>query len=246
MVGDRKELFCRRCEAEYTHMEVLDNIDPLGRGSGFLCKRCDNLLDIRDPEEDAAKEVNDRPAFFNKQFECIINLLHKIDAHTIPATDPEALLNDARVMLNNAYLTTSANERLKARSQLNAVRGIQTGPEKIEISITNPADGQSAEDVAEMERRVRIAEQNRLPEWHTKSTIFNNGPAPSQSAQAAQSLDVKPVVDVKNTATEETEKDGLDSYFATLQAEQDIWEAVKDEGFDDDDDDENEDEEGES
>src|SRR5687768_12160207 len=40
VASEKKEYFCAHCKAEWTAMEVLDNVGP----QGFLCHRCSHVL----------------------------------------------------------------------------------------------------------------------------------------------------------------------------------------------------------
>lgn len=166
---ERKEYICRRCHSQYTAIEVLDSLDPAGRGTGFLCKRCRNPLD--ELGEDAIQQ-DDTTALFNKQFASIMSILQKIDETTVPEVTGEQALADMRPMprteLNPAPKTQAAPAQV---SRPTAVSGMATGPEKIEVAITSGSETTAAQQAADAERRARIAAQNQMPEWHERSTV---------------------------------------------------------------------------
>ena len=246
--AEKKDLHCTRCESEFTHIDVLDSIDPRGRGSGFLCKKCGNLLTLR-KVTDVEEESDGMPALFNKQFGGIISLLHQIDNIVIPASNPEALVAEARPLQRENKMYRSSQDDKPALVRPTAVKGITSGPEKIEVSFSTTTETYAAEKAADIERRARLAEQNQLPEWHTKSTITSDGTtAAVVVTETARSEQEAPSAS-QNTADEEKDDKGrdpaLDAYFAALRAEQEVQANKSDDDDDDDDDDEEDDEEDE-
>ncbi len=225
-------------------MEVLDSIDPAGRGSGFLCKRCNHLLELRADDTNAEPEADDTPALFNQQFSDILSLLQQIDEVVVPAADAEAIVADARPVQRhdtfNPVAKAEAADRPIARPT--AVKGITTGPEKIEISITTNSETTAAEQAAEAERRARLAAQNQLPKWHTRSTVTGEATTLGERQDAArQEPEVIPVARSSLDENDEEKKErdpALDAYFAALRAEQERL-AQEDE-YDEDEEDEEE------
>ena len=251
--AEKKDLHCTRCDSEYTHIDVLDSIDPRGRGSGFLCKKCGNLLTLR-KVADVEEESSGMPALFNKQFGTIISLLHQIDNITVPASNPEELVAEARPLQRDGSAHKSSQNAKPGMVRPSAVKGITSGPEKIEVSFSTTTETYAAEKAADIERRARLAEQNQLPEWHTKSTITGDGQTTTTTSvtkdkDAAQPEQVTPAASQSNADEEDKDKGrdpALDAYFAALRAEQEVQankrsddESDDDEDDDDDDDDEN-------
>ncbi|KAF1812633.1 hypothetical protein P152DRAFT_458450 [Eremomyces bilateralis CBS 781.70] len=244
---ERKEYICKRCESQWTLMEVLDNPDPSGSGSGFLCKKCGFGLELKH-DEDAAGEADDRPAMFNKQFGHLLTLLQRIDDSVVPEVTGEDALAEAvpvpRDEMVNPAMRTTTNELFAKPA---AVRGIATGPENIEIAITTHSETTAAEQAAAAAHKERIAKQNQLPVWHTQSTVTgpptiagqaDGGSRDDQAADgAAQSFGDEAGEDIKDPS--------LDAYFEQLKAEQErqaLKEAEEEEEEEEDDEDEDEDE----
>ena len=248
--AEKKDLHCTRCDSEYTHIEVLDSIDPRGRGSGFLCKKCGNLLTLR-KVADVEEESDGMPALFNKQFGTIISLLHQIDNITVQASNPEELVAEARPLQRENTMYKSSQGTKPGMVRPSAVKGITSGPEKIEVSFSTTTETYAAEKAADIERRARLAEQNQLPEWHTKSTITGDGQAVAVIKDTVHSEQETPAASQSNADEEERDKGrdpALDAYFAALRAEQEVQANKRsddddddEEDDDDDDDDENED-----
>lgn len=248
---EKKELRCKQCKSEWTTLEVLDNIDPWaaasGRGSGFLCKRCNFPLDSIAQNGEA--EQDDLPARFNRQFGPLLSLLQQIDSSFIPATSGEMALADALPVPRGKGNERVKTEPIKERVvQPTTVKGVASGPEKIEIVITTEADQSAAAQKAELDRRAQVAASNALPTWHTHSTVTNEWTAVGiQDAARRQSEDeVTPAPNDSpaEKAYTKAEDTAMDAYFAALAAEQEEQRRRAAAGEENEDEDE-EDEEGE-
>lgn len=221
---EKKEFFCPQCRSQWTTMEVLDKIDPLGRESGFLCKQCDHPLDSIHNTRDAGPENDDTPAKFNRQFASLLKLMQEIDQVTIPAIEGEEAVQRAIELPRDSEINPAAKHEPVAMQTVRptAVKGIATDPEKIEISIATDKEYTEAERAAEAQRNAQIAKQNQLPEWHVRSTVDNkeyttgvtSSTLPVNGADTP-SYKLEPEDDVKKTRDPT-----LDAYFEQLKAEQ--------------------------
>ncbi|KAF2763415.1 hypothetical protein EJ05DRAFT_534767 [Pseudovirgaria hyperparasitica] len=243
---EKKELQCPTCRAEYTTMEVLDSRDSFNMGSGFTCKRCGSVLKMINTDGDAIHDADDTPAKFNKQFGRLLNLLQQIDNTSIPpSSGEEALANQLPVprATNNpgAKPATVVVQPLKPT----AVKGITSGPEKLDINITDDASVTAAEQAAAAAQAAKIAQQNILPEWHTHSTITGERakagvqqtatPETPNSALGLRAGEGDVEEDKKGPSGDAT----LDEYFASLEAEQERKQ-LEGSGSEDDEDDDDE------
>jgi transcription initiation factor TFIIE subunit alpha len=168
-------------------MEVLDKPDPLSRNGGFLCHNCGNPLDFF-PNDPEAAESNGPLGVFNEQFGWLINALRDIDKSTVPETSKEAALAE-KVPVPEEKTHGIQGPRFDlapTKVMPTAVRGINTGPEKVEISITTNSETTAAQQAAAAELKARLASQNQLPEWHTRSTVTNEMTAAGQREEAAR------------------------------------------------------------
>ena len=243
---EKKEFFCPQCRSQWTTMEVLDKIDPLGRESGFLCKQCDHPLDSIHNTRDAEPENDDTPAKFNRQFASLLKLMQEIDQVTIPAVEGEEAVQRAIELPRDSEINPAAKHEPVAMQTVRptAVKGIATDPEKIEISIATDKEYTEAERAAEAQRNAQIAKQNQLPEWHVKSTVDNkeyttgvtSSTLPVNGADTP-SYKLEPEDDVKKTGDPT-----LDAYFEQLKAEQErqAKEAQEDEEEEEEDEDDDE------
>ncbi|KAI0157757.1 hypothetical protein GGR57DRAFT_460822 [Xylariaceae sp. FL1272] len=164
--AEKKEYFCRRCQAEWTTMEVLDKADP---AKGFLCHRCDSVL-IFDPERDAGGHEKSKK--LNNQLRFITELLPKLDSVVIPDIDFDTAMAAHRDVIRPDTNLAAESIVVESISKPTAVKGMaNTGPQSIAISITDSDGPTDAEKEAEKERKEKIAAANALPSWHTQSTV---------------------------------------------------------------------------
>jgi transcription initiation factor TFIIE subunit alpha len=241
---EKKEYSCATCGSQWTQIEVLDNIDPRGRGSGFLCKRCNNPLLYQPDDGHEVSEGDNILSLFNKQLAHIIKLLDQIDETIVPAVTGESALESRRPVPReqSVYAEVPSSTVNQTRARPTAVVGMQTGPEKVEITLTTDSENSAAAHAAESERKARIAAQNQLPEWHTHSTVTNDITAAGQREETIK----REQGSVAHPFQDDTEDkkvvadDSLDAYFKALQEEQ-AREAKLREQDDEDDEDEDDD-----
>ncbi|OCK83548.1 hypothetical protein K432DRAFT_346858 [Lepidopterella palustris CBS 459.81] len=246
---EKKEFFCSQCKSQWTTMDVLDKMDPFERRSGFLCKECDHPLDYIHNSKDAEPENDDTPAKFNRQFASLLKLMQEIDQVTIPAVEGEDAVERAIELPRDNDINPAAKHEPVAitTARPTAVKGIQTGPEKIEISIATDKEYTEAERAAETQRTAQLAKQNQLPEWHVKSTVddkeyFSKAKNSAVTTNGINPLSykVEPEEDRKKTA-DPARDPTLDAYFAALKAEQEREAKEAEEEDEEEDDDEFED-----
>lgn len=167
---ERKDYFCPRCNAQWTSLEVLDNVGP----TGFLCHRCDGPLEERDDR--AAGEIggHEKQSKLASQLEGLLKMLRDIDSEIIPNNDFETAFAHAVPVQRDEYINpirpTAPVE--SGRNPPTAVKGItQVAVAPLEISLTTSSEKTAAEQAAEAQRKAEIAAQNALPVWHTNSTV---------------------------------------------------------------------------
>ncbi|KAI1079272.1 hypothetical protein F5B20DRAFT_544248 [Whalleya microplaca] len=237
---EKKEYFCPRCKAEWTQMEVLDNMDPV---HGFKCHRCDTILKF-DPDRQAGG--HEQSTRLNNQLRFITEMLPKLDAVTIPNIDFETALASARPIVRDATNQVKASHVVDNPLKPTAVRGLaNTGPTSINLSITDSDGPTEAEKEAERARKAKSAAANELPEWHSKSTISGVAYSGNGSTPAVPEVeeDVKDVLEPK----QDTENSAIDDpeFWNRIKAEQDekARREAEEEEEEEEDDDEDEEEE---
>ncbi|KAH9866596.1 hypothetical protein J1614_008288 [Plenodomus biglobosus] len=240
---EKTELKCQRCKSQYTTMQALDHPDPDPGpdDSGFICARCGFRLDEIDPEIQA-DTVDDRPAKFNKLFGPILTLMAEMDKLKVPAVEGKAAI-EARIEIprDKTIDPGTKHEVVEtAVSRPTAVRGLDTGPEKISVQIGSSAEQNEKQRAAEKARQEKIAMQNQLPTWHTQSTVTKDAAGNTTTIKeevlstGASGIKLEP-------GETKPGNQNLDDVFAQIEAERRRKEEEEEEDDDDDDEDEFED-----
>ncbi|KJZ75663.1 hypothetical protein HIM_04820 [Hirsutella minnesotensis 3608] len=213
--NEKKEYFCTFCKAEWTAMEVLDNVGP----SGFLCHRCHHTLTFEADRNSGGHEQSTR---LNDQFKFISELLPKIDAVHIPECDFDRALAKARPVVRDETHQRTATIPVDAgANRPMAVKGLtNTGPQSISVNISASDGPSAAEKEAERARKEKIAQQNALPSWMSNSTVTGEsftGVAES-NIMTVKKEDTKGVV--VGQANDSSTSAQIDDIFEKLKAEQ--------------------------
>lgn len=167
---EKKDLSCPRCKAEWTELEVIENMDfDLGR---FRCLRCNELLD--EVEEEERANENESMKRLNSQLEKILGLMQQIDATTVPENDFQTALSK--------YIPVNRSDRDPGQQRTEIVdlpgkgmassKGLDIKPEKIAVQVQDDETVKRESEAAEAQaRREKEARQNALPDWIAKSTV---------------------------------------------------------------------------
>lgn len=244
---EKAEFYCPQCKDQFTTMEVLDNVDPYGRASGFLCKTCDHPLESVHTNGMTEPENDDTPAKFNRQFGPLLKLMQRIDQVVIPAVEGEDAVNGAIALPRDNEINPVAKHEPVPQQNIRptAVRGIVAQPAKLDVSIHTNEEYTEAARAAEKEKLEKISQQNQLPVWHTNSTVTDKDKS-TVTTGSIPTTDGETPVAVKSELEPESKPadPSLDDYFAQLeaekQAERERQEAEEEEEDDDDEDDEDE------
>lgn len=173
---ERKDYYCLRCKAQYTTLEVLDSVGPMG----FICHRCGANLEERDDRNAGTSTGHEKQSKLASQLERLLKLLQQIDTQDIPNNDFEAAFAVAvPVQRNELVNPTRTTEPIKSgRGPPTAVKGINANAiVPLEVSLTTSSEKTIAEQAAEARSKAEVAAQNSLPVWHTKSTITGESTA---------------------------------------------------------------------
>ncbi|CAK7208235.1 hypothetical protein SCUCBS95973_000034 [Sporothrix curviconia] len=231
--SEKKEYFCDRCGAEWTQMEVLDNVGP----AGFLCHRCSSVLRHGDGGQSGGHERSTR---MNNQFKFITDLLPKIDSVVVPDNDFETAFNGRRPVMRDSTHQTHSSVGVDAMNRPTAVKGMaNTGPSTLSVSIQAGSGPSEEEKAEERAQRERVAQQNALPSWMSNSTITGEA-FKTDLAAGVQTFDddVKdPTIKAKTDANAEAD---IDDYFSRLKKEQAAEAAKKNSNNEDDEDEDDE------
>jgi transcription initiation factor TFIIE subunit alpha len=182
--------------------------------------------------------ADDTPAKFNKLFSPLLNLMAEIDQMKIPAVEGKDAV-EAKIELprdKNIDPGTRHEVVETVVSRPTAVRGLDTGPEKISIQIGSSAEQNEKQRAAEKARQEKIQMQNQLPSWHTESTVVKN--ANGTTTTVKQEGNGTDATGIKTEASEaKNANQNLDAVFAQIEAERRRKEQEEEEDDDDDDDD---------
>ncbi|KAH8661319.1 hypothetical protein BGZ61DRAFT_464009 [Ilyonectria robusta] len=216
IANEKKEYFCSFCKAEWTAMEVLDNVGP----EGFLCHRCKHTLTFEADRNAGGHEQSTR---LNDQFKFISELLPQIDAVHIPECDFDRALAKARPVVRDAThqrATTIPVDNGANRPM--AVKGLtNTGPQSIAVNISTSDGPTEAEKAAEQALKEKIAKQNALPSWMSNSTVTGasftaeNEPGATAATKASGSK-----ASALSNSTDNNANTQIDDIFEKLKAEQ--------------------------
>jgi transcription initiation factor TFIIE subunit alpha len=238
------EFACKNigCESQYTQIEVLDSIDPLGQESGFLCKKCLRPLIYLGDDEGPELDSDDTPAKFNKQFKPILDLMQQIDTVTIPHIEGKDAIEGAVELPRDKETNPGAKHEVVQETAVRptAVKGTNTVVEKIEVQIASSSEYNEAARAAEKARQEKIAAQNQLPTWHVKSTVDKSQESKSAKPTTVLNGADTPTIKAEMVDVKPDPAGNLDDVFAQLAAER-----AKQEEEDDDEEEEEEDDEDE-
>lgn len=242
---EKFEYNCKQCKERYTTMDVVDHIDwhVPPRDSGFLCKRCDFPLSAIDADKAQENDGEDEPALFNKLFGPLLDLMQQIDLVTIPAIEGKDALESAVELPRDKDVNPGAKHEAVTTTIVKptAVKGTNNTVEKIEVQIATDSEYNEAARAAEKARQEKIAAQNLLPEWHTKSTVTNQGYDGSiPAAKAITNGAETPSIKVEAAGSRNGKEQNLDDVFAALEAEAQRKREEEEEEEDDEDDEEDE------
>ncbi|KAF9737610.1 hypothetical protein PMIN06_003944 [Paraphaeosphaeria minitans] len=243
--AEKYEYVCRNigCESQYTQIEVLDSIDPMGRESGFLCKKCLRPLIYLGDDEGPDLDSDDTPAKFNKQFKPILDLMQRVDGVTIPHVEGKDAVEGAVELPRDKEINPGAKHEVVQENSIRpaAVKGTNTVVEKIDVTIKSSSDYNEDAHALEKARQERIAAQNQLPSWHVKSTVDKSQASSAATPTTATNGTGTPPIKTNMVNVKPDPAGNLDDVFAQLAAERAKQEAEDEEEEEDDDDDEFED-----
>lgn len=242
---ERKDYYCLRCKAQYTTLEVLDSVGPMG----FICHRCGSNLEERDDRNAGTSVGNEQQSKLATQFERLLKLLRQIDAEDIPANDFEtAFALAVPVQKNELINPTRITGPLKpGGGPPVAVKGLNTkATTSLEVSLTTAAEKLAAEEADAARAKAEADLQNSVPVWHTKSTVTGEATALGLKLER-QLLREKPAVKPQGENSDKAENtvinDQLTEYYnRILKNDANEGQQGRDEDQSSDEDDEEEDE----
>jgi transcription initiation factor TFIIE subunit alpha len=238
---EKKEFVCPQCNSEWTALEAMDHPDPQNRGSGFLCNRCNHLLDQRVVKTDKDSDDNSKLARFNKIMKPFMDLLREIDEEPFPEITGETAYHERKPMPKATSADPLDNKEETIHIRPADVVGEQPVMEDVEFEMTTEQESNAVARAAEAEKRKRIADQNMLPAWHTESTVLIN---PNKAKEKAEASD-DAFYPMDESEDRPLTKNVVDDFFSQLEkerAQQRLQRLQQDEDEYEQDDDDEEDE----
>lgn len=244
---EKKDYHCLRCKSQYTTLEVLDSVGPLG----FICHKCGNILEERDDRNAGISTGHEKQSKLATQLSKLLKLLQQIDSEDIPKNDFEAAFAVAvpvqRDELINPIRVTEPLQ--SSRGPPTAVKGnTDNATVPLEISVTTNSERSKAEQAAAAKRKSDLAAQNILPVWHTNSTVTGETNAlglKQQEQERERLLNDHPAEILKIDEDEKKNStvlnDELAAYYAQIQQENAKEADESSDGGDDDEEDDFED-----
>lgn len=237
--AEKAELKCLRCKSQYTTMDVLNSIDPepTAESSGFLCLRCGHPLDEIDSGGQADDTADDTPAKFNKLFGPLLRSLAELDEMKIPEVEGRHAIETRIELPRDKDIDPGTKHEIieEPNSRPTAVKGIDTGPEKVTIQIGSTAEQSEKQRAADKARQEKISMQNQLPTWHTESTVVKN--ANGTATTVKREVNGADLTGIKIEVTEtKSATQNLDAVFAQIEAERRRKEQAEEDDEDEDDD----------
>lgn len=217
--SERKEYVCPRCKADYTQMEVLDSMGPMG----FTCARCSATLKH---EIDRTSAGHEKVTRLNNQMKFITDLLLRIDNVVVPDnTFDFAIQNRLEVERDAQHQVANATvvEPVKPTS----VKGLaDTGPKHIDIKISASEGPTEEEKEAERLRKEKIAKQNALPAWMANSTVSGDSFSATPTGDVIRTDEPEKKADAQNKGLDAEQAKELSSYMEDLKREQEAMAAA--------------------
>ena len=214
---ERKDYHCPRCKAEWTQIEVLDKVGPLG----FECHRCGELLE-RDERAAGEATGHEKHGKLMSQLATLLKLLQQIDEADIPKNDFDAAFAVAVPIQRDEQINPSRpTVPLNApKAKPATVKGVTQQAAPLGISLTTASERTAVEQEAEAKRKAAIAAQNKLPEWISNSTVTGEVSAVGAQERERQLSNAQ----IKEGKVEEDEKtdatvlnDELAAYYEQIE-----------------------------
>ena len=166
---EKKDYKCPQCHAQWTQLEVLDKVGPMG----FECHRCSGLLEREEPSA-GDSTGHEKQSKLMGQFEELLKMLQQIDSQDIPSNDFETAFSLAvpvqrNEMVNPIRPTVPINPSTGPPTAVKGITQVTVAP--LDVSVTTGSERTAAEQAAEAQQKANLAAQNVLPVWHTTSTV---------------------------------------------------------------------------
>ena len=214
---EKKDFTCPRCKAQWTELEVLDNVGPIG----FECHRCGGLLDREPDAGDSTGHA--KQSKLMSQLEGLLKMLQQVDSEDIPSNDFDTAFSLA-VPVQRDMNVNPVQQRMPSNAPKPppaAVKGMmaQLVTAQLDVSVTTGSEGTTAEQAAEAQRKANIAAQNALPVWHTTSTVTGESTVAGKKDGEQQTNGGPLQKEEEDERKISTEDEQLEAYYAEIERE---------------------------
>ena len=214
---EKKDFLCPRCKAQWTELEVLDNVGPIG----FECHRCGGLLEREPDAGDSTGHA--KQSKLMSQLEGLLKMLQQVDSEDIPSNDFDTAFSLA-VPVQRDVNVNPVQQRMVPNAPKPppaAVKGMmaQLVTAQLDVSVTTDSEGTTAEQAAEAQRKANIAAQNALPVWHTTSTVTGESTVAGKKDGEQQPNGGPLQKEEDDERKISTEDEQLEAYYAEIERE---------------------------
>ncbi len=214
---EKKDFTCPRCKAQWTELEVLDNVGPIG----FNCHRCGGLLDREPDAGDATGHA--KQSRLMSQLDGLLRMLQRVDSEDIPSNDFDTAFSLAVPVQRNTS-TNPVQQRVPAnppKPPPAPVKGMMAPlvAAQLDVSVTTDPEGTTAEQAAEAQRKANIAAQNALPVWHTTSTVTGESTVVGKKEGEQQANGGALQKEEEEERKISAEDEQLEAYYAEIERE---------------------------
>ena len=214
---EKKDFNCPRCKAQWTELEVLDNVGPIG----FECHRCGGLLEREPDVGDSTGHA--KQSKLMSQLDGLLKMLQQVDAKEIPSNDFDTAFSLA-VPVQRDMNVNPVQQRVASnvpKPPPAAVKGMmaQLVAAQLDVSVTTGSERTTAEQAAEAQRKANIAAQNVLPVWHTTSTVTGESTVVGKKESEQQASSSALLKEEEGERKLGTEDEQLEAYYAEIERE---------------------------
>ena len=213
---EKKDFHCPRCKAQWTELEVLDKVGPMG----FECHRCGAVLEREEP--DAGDSTGHaKQSKLMSQLDGLLKMLQQVDSEDIPNNDFDTAFSRA--------VGVDRDPRVNPQQQgvpVNppkppaAVKGMaQPVTAQLDVSVITGSERTTAEQAAESQRKAAIAAQNILPVWHTTSTVTGETTVIGKKDGEQQANGSALLKEEGDESKMSNEDEQLEAYYAEMERE---------------------------
>ena len=212
---EKKDYFCPQCKAQWTQLEVLDKVGPLG----FECHRCGGLLE-REERQEGDATGHEKQSKLMSQLEGLIKMLQQIDSQDVPNNDFDSALSLAvPVQRDSTVNPLRPYQPANNQNSQTSTNTVTTVVAPLDVSVTTGSERNAAEQAAEAKRKADNVAQNTLPVWHTTSTVTGERTAAARKESEVQLNGNSFVKDDEEKKDSITLNDELSAYYAQLARE---------------------------